>query len=590
MSKSRRTPPSVKAVLSARQQHEAAGHVIVVDQVSKQWGDRGVKNVSFAIHPGEFVFVTGPTGQGKAQPLDANILTPTGWVQMGNVKMGDPIIGGDGKICQVTGVYPQGKQPVYKVIFSDGTFTRCSKDHLWRVRSKRDKNEGRGWCIKPLCELTANKNNSWYVPVMPEAEFSANELTMDPYLLGLILGAGELTGSRLKFVSADTEIVEAVKYLLPPGDRLNSISSSDQQSYNYTISKGESNHVTQALQELRLTGKKSEDKFVPKDYLFSSVENRLSLLQALCDTNGASGLKGRVEFTSSSPQLADDLAFLARSLGGIARVDSLQKSFLIQGERKLGYPSFQVSFTLPQKFTAFRLKSKLETAPSPSQYQKEKSIISIELDSLEEVQCIRVGNPDSLYVTDDFIVTHNTTLLRLIQGKYLPDHGSISIGGLFLKQLDSTAYRRKIGFVSQTVDAIERMTVAENIAYPLQTLRRDPRQIQKRVQELLEVFGLQHAHNRLCDDQQLSGGERQRMAIARAIAHEPDLLLCDEPTGNLDEHTTYGVLKTLNQVAMIGTTVLCVTHDPTIVDLMRKRVIVIRDGQVALDQTGGYQL
>jgi cell division transport system ATP-binding protein len=183
-----------------------------------------------------------------------------------------------------------------------------------------------------------------------------------------------------------------------------------------------------------------------------------------------------------------------------------------------------------------------------------------------------------------------TTLLRLIQGKLLPDSGSISIGGIGLTDLDKTEYRRKVGFVSQTVDAIERMTVAENIAYPLQTLRRSPHEIKARVDELLAVFGLEHARNRLANNQSLSGGEYQRMAIARAIAHGPDLLLCDEPTGQLDEITTYEVLKTLNQVASIGTTVLCATHDPVIVDLMRKRVIVIRDGEVASDTTGGYRL
>lgn len=183
-----------------------------------------------------------------------------------------------------------------------------------------------------------------------------------------------------------------------------------------------------------------------------------------------------------------------------------------------------------------------------------------------------------------------TTLLRLLRGELSPEKGTITIGGVSLKNIDKMAYRRQIGFVSQTVDAIERLTVSENIAYPLQALRKDPSEIKNRVNTLLEVFDLEHAKNRLCNDQELSGGERQRMAIARAIAHGPDLLLCDEPTGNLDEKTTYGVLKTLNQVAMIGTTVLCVTHDPDIVNLMKRRVLVIEEGLITSDHIGGYQL
>lgn len=183
-----------------------------------------------------------------------------------------------------------------------------------------------------------------------------------------------------------------------------------------------------------------------------------------------------------------------------------------------------------------------------------------------------------------------TTLLRLLQGKITPDSGQISIGGYGLGELDKTAYRRRVGFVSQTVDAMEKMSVWENIAYPLQALYKERDYINKRVGHLLEVFNLEHAKKRLCNDQELSGGERQRMAIARAIVHGPDLLLCDEPTGNLDENTTYGVLQTLNQVAMIGTTVLCVTHDPEIVNLMQKRVIVIKDGEIVSDEIGGYKL
>lgn len=183
-----------------------------------------------------------------------------------------------------------------------------------------------------------------------------------------------------------------------------------------------------------------------------------------------------------------------------------------------------------------------------------------------------------------------TTLLRLILGKVKPDQGDITLGGINIRNLDRQAYRRKLGFVSQTLDAVPRLTVEENIAYPLQTLRQDPEFISRRVDELLHVFSLDHARDRLCDEQQLSGGERQRMAIARAIVHGPDLLLCDEPTGNLDEGTTYGVLRTLNRVSMLGTTVLAVTHDPSIVNLMKKRVIVIRDGEVSSDKVGGYRL
>jgi len=182
-----------------------------------------------------------------------------------------------------------------------------------------------------------------------------------------------------------------------------------------------------------------------------------------------------------------------------------------------------------------------------------------------------------------------STLLKLLHAQIRPDQGQILLGGLDIFKLDQRAFRRRVGFVSQHFDVLERMTVAENIAYPLETLRHHPSHIRQRVEELLEVFDLAHARSRLADDS-LSGGEKQRLAIARAIAHRPELLLCDEPTGNLDAATTFGVMRTLNRVSMIGTTVLCVTHDPQMVDLMQKRVIAIRDGVVASDSIGGYRL
>ena len=182
-----------------------------------------------------------------------------------------------------------------------------------------------------------------------------------------------------------------------------------------------------------------------------------------------------------------------------------------------------------------------------------------------------------------------TTLLRTLHGQLQPDEGYITLGGVDISRLDQKSFRRRVGYVSQSFDVLSRMTVAENIAYPLETLRQHHSRIRHRVEELLKVFDLSHARDRLANDS-LSGGERQRLAVARAIAHRPDLLLCDEPTGNLDAATTFGVMRTLNRVSMIGTTVVCVTHDPQIVDLMKKRVVTIHEGEVAADQIGGYRL
>lgn len=182
-----------------------------------------------------------------------------------------------------------------------------------------------------------------------------------------------------------------------------------------------------------------------------------------------------------------------------------------------------------------------------------------------------------------------STLLRLLHGQLAPDEGTITLGGIDIRSLDLRQFRRQVGYVAQSFEVLPLNTVAENLAAPLEMWHQEPRLIKRRVDELLDIFDLGHARNRLAADN-LSGGEQQRLAIARAIAHRPDLLLCDEPTGNLDIRNGYQVMRMLNRVSMQGTTVICATHDENLVDLMQKRVVVIKDGTIASDSIGGYRL
>lgn len=354
---------------------------------------------------------------------------------------------------------------------------------------------------------------------------------------------------------------------------------------------GKLNPLTHELRKLGLMGLGCSDKHVPQQYLLADIEQRLALLQGLCDTDGSVSRGLGVDFISSSKQLAEDTAFLARSLGGVCSIHPTTKYYTYLGKRLQGAPCWRLHFSLPLGLNPFRLSRKAsKITESKWTYDQTKAIRKIALIGRAPAQCIQIAHPEQLYITDDFTVTHNTTALRLLRGQFPPDSGVIKMGGLPIQRLDQRAYRRKLGFVSQGMDTLPRYSVEENIALPLQYLRLDPPYIRTRVNELLEVFGLQHARHRLCDDQELSGGERQRLAIARAIAHGPDLLLCDEPTGNLDSRTTLGVMRTLNRVSMIGTTVICVTHDPAVVNLMQKRVIVVHDGRVVSDSIGGYRL
>ena len=147
--------------------------------------------------------------------------------------------------------------------------------------------------------------------------------------------------------------------------------------------------------------------------------------------------------------------------------------------------------------------------------------------------------------------------------------------------------RRNVGCVFQDFKLLPNRTAAENVAYALQVQGERRATIRRKVPEVLTLVGLAHKMNSLPDE--LSGGEQQRVSIARAVVNHPPLLICDEPTGNLDPDTSVGIMQLLYRINRTGTTILMVTHDREMVDKMRKRVIALEDGQLARDERrGGY--
>jgi len=181
-----------------------------------------------------------------------------------------------------------------------------------------------------------------------------------------------------------------------------------------------------------------------------------------------------------------------------------------------------------------------------------------------------------------------STLLRLILRELRPSRGQIQVAGKELNRLPSwkiPALRRQIGCVFQDFRLLPTKTVYDNVAFALQVIGRSRSDIRDTVPETLELVGLDGKEQRLPDE--LSGGEQQRVAIARAFVNRPMILIADEPTGNLDPGTSVGIMKLLDRINRTGTTVLMATHDATIVDQMRKRVIELDRGQLVRDQSRG---
>ena len=181
-----------------------------------------------------------------------------------------------------------------------------------------------------------------------------------------------------------------------------------------------------------------------------------------------------------------------------------------------------------------------------------------------------------------------STLIRLIGREFLPTSGRIRVFGkdiTKLKRREVPLLRRNIGVVFQDFRLLENRTVFENVAFAMQVVGARPREIRRRVPEALEMVGL--VEKAKMKPQELSGGEQQRVCLARAIINQPSLIIADEPTGNLDPKTSMGIMDLLKTINIRGTTVLMATHDREIVDLMKKRVIMLEKGKIVRDEQRG---
>jgi cell division transport system ATP-binding protein len=191
-----------------------------------------------------------------------------------------------------------------------------------------------------------------------------------------------------------------------------------------------------------------------------------------------------------------------------------------------------------------------------------------------------------------FLVGHSgsgkSTFIRLLLRELLPSTGTITVAGqdvVHMRNWKVPYLRRNIGCVFQDFKLLPNKTAYENVAFALEVIGRSKHVIRTQVPEVLKLVGLDEKMESYPDE--LSGGEQQRVSIARAFVNRPPLLLCDEPTGNLDPATSLGIMSLLNRINKTGTTVLVATHDREMVDSMRKRVIALENGKIVRDQSRG---
>lgn len=387
----------VERNVEASKAHSAELEIRGLQKTLRPFQKAGVK---YAME-NERVWIADQMGLGKAQPLDAKVLTPTGWKAMGDIRVGDMVIGSDGCPVSVSGVFPQGEKEVFRITFSDSSQTECCDDHLWLVNTPYRRWSNYGGRVRSLKQIREHLidgagNRQHFIPIVAPVEFAENHLPLDAYLLGVLLGDGGLA-HRVMFSSADAEIIASVKSALPEG-----VSVRYCGKYDYAIvggGAGKSNAVLNILRSMGLMGKRAEGKFIPEIYKFASVETRIAVLQGLLDTDGSVQKDNNIEYSTVSRQLGEDVRFIIQSLGGIAR---------IRTKKTTGQLVYRMSVILPEGIRPFRLSRKANAYHPRPKYPPSRSIAEVVSVGTKECQCIMVDAPDHLYVTDDFIVTHNT--------------------------------------------------------------------------------------------------------------------------------------------------------------------------------------
>jgi len=296
------------------------------------------------------------TGAGKCTPLSAKIKVPGGWSYMRNMRVGTTITAWDGTLTKVTGVYPQGIKKVYKITFEDGRSTECSGEHLWKVYSNHTPGYDYWKVINTheVIKLISTPGSTAHIPLIEHEQNVAIDLPINPYLLGITIAEKCLSENPSKFI---------------PGLYLNS----------------------------------------------TTREEKIRLLQGLLDVNGYANESKQINFRTTSYTLAKDIQYLVRSIGGIATIHHLVKpadsTESVSNKTKIyeyreEYYTVTIIHKLPSEL--FNTNKKKEQVGNYQQEDLKLKIESVEYIGDKETQCISVDHPDQLYITDDFIVTHNT--------------------------------------------------------------------------------------------------------------------------------------------------------------------------------------
>ena len=485
---------------------------------------------------GNLVVIGARPSMGKAQPLSAKVLTAAGWVKMGDLTVGDSLASIDGQQSIVTGVFPQGQKQTFRVTFSDGRTTECCDEHLWSVHYRR-------WAspkvlstgeVRQLMANPSMEGRLWIDSVTGDFGKSGGDLPLNSWLLGALLGDGDLTQKTIRFSKTNEQMLDMVRDRLPAGVQLihaggcdwrlsgekyrdasgawvansNPLTQIERQASGFSprfertgrdgllggklpsvattvpnssfairqlepstkisgnspsrmgvrevgallnesaqadavghgrpvegipaINGGED--VNSVIRDMGLMGCSSATKFIPEAYKNAEREVRLNVLRGLMDTDGWVEKHGSVLFSSASKQLAMDAQGLARSLGYWCSMREKATGYKKDGKHHSCLTAYVLTISGGDTSELFLSDAKRDRCSSKTRV-KRVAFSKIEVSSKTLCQCISVSHPTHLYITDDYVVTHNTALGMTI-GLHAAQHHAVAMLSMEMPHAD----------------------------------------------------------------------------------------------------------------------------------------------------------
>ena len=366
-------------------------------------------------------------GCGKCIPNSTNIPTPDGWRKVEEIKTGDYLFDRQGNPTKVLGVYPQGKKEVYEITFGDGRQAKCSIDHIWSYYKVPN---GKRLYSKTLEEILLENSNKlnkyknkagkycYQVPLIEKVKYPKREYSIPPYILGLFLGDGSFREKAIMFSSEDDFLPKKIAAIMNWDYYRHKANKycwyfkhkKVQKNGGYEFYRVKTSEFLEVYPEL--VNKKSEEKFIPEDYLMGSVEQRIELLRGLLDTDGCIGERGNIRYTTISEKRCKNILSLIYSLG-------FKGGYYIENKGENKNKAYHISiqcnnqekpklFSVPKKYQrAVKISNKRN-----SHYSNTNPIIDIKkLNYEEEMTCFYVDNKEHLFAINDWCITHNTSVL-----------------------------------------------------------------------------------------------------------------------------------------------------------------------------------